>query len=172
MARKRRRSKLVPVAEVLPRVYPDPQGLVAAKVFGAFTSTMPARLVANARPVRFDRGTLYVNVATPAWANELTLLAPTMLARIRERLPTIPVQRLRFRTGPLPDVELRPPEVIEHVAPVPHARLSPELAGAVARIHDDGLRDGVLRAAATSIARAEARAAEKPKTRPRGVLET
>jgi hypothetical protein len=165
MAKRRRKSKLIRVAEVLPAVYPDPDGLRAAKVFGAFTASMPTRLVRNARPVRFDRGTLFVNAATAAWASELTMLAPTMLTKIRARLVGITVQRLRFRVGPLPDVELRPPEILQAVEPVPLATLSPALAGAAARIHDDALREGVLRAAATSIAREKKR--EVPKKVPR-----
>lgn len=167
MKRKRRKSRLIKVAEVLPAVYPDPAGLIAARVFGAFTSAMPTRLVKNARPVRFERGTLYVNASTSAWASELTMLAPAMLEKIRARLPGVGVQRLRFKVGPLPAIDLRPPEILKEVRAIPLERLSPALASAAARIHDDSLRERVLRAAATSLAR-ETKRAEPEKPVPKG----
>jgi predicted nucleic acid-binding Zn ribbon protein len=44
-------------------------------------------------------GVLWVRVSTAAWMNELSLLAPTLLARLNAVPDRPPVRQLRFRLG-------------------------------------------------------------------------
>ena len=42
---------------------------------------------------------MWVRVTTAAWMNELSLLAPTLLARLNAVAGRAPVKQLRFRLG-------------------------------------------------------------------------
>ncbi|MBI5904850.1 MAG: DUF721 domain-containing protein [Deltaproteobacteria bacterium] len=63
-------------------------------------------LSAKAAPARFRNGVLTVAVANHAWAQELQLSKPALLAKIVEATgPKSPVTDLRFVVGPLPSRE-------------------------------------------------------------------
>jgi hypothetical protein len=111
----------------------------------------------NARrswPARIGRdGTLLVHAADSVWAHQLGLLAPEILALLRERLGTAAPASLRFAPGPLPAAAEadpgRRPRPVE-----PAAKDRSEAAALTAAIADDELRELVARAAAASLARA------------------
>ncbi len=69
------------------------------------------------KPERFDKGTLWVRVATSAWAQELALHAPLIVERLRAR--RVDVDRLRFRVAPVDPLERSRPD------PIPAAVLAP-----------------------------------------------
>ena len=102
------------------------------------------RIADRARPWTLERGVLTVKVATSVWANELQLLAPELVARLKQR--GFAVDSLRFRVGQL-DQNERPPERRVFRKVPPPKPLSPELKADVAKIEDDGLR-AVVEAAA------------------------
>jgi hypothetical protein len=107
------------------------------------------RIADRARPWTLERGVLTVKVATSVWANELQLLAPELVARLKQR--GFAVESLRFRVGQL-DQNERPPErrTVRKVPPV--KPLAPELKAEVAKIEDDGLRSVIERAAQANLA--------------------
>src|SRR4029078_1347072 len=57
------------------------------------------RIADRAHPITLERGILLVKVPTSVWANELQMLAPELVARLRARGHA--VDQLRFRVGPL-----------------------------------------------------------------------
>src|SRR5437868_12971011 len=69
------------------------------------------RIARRTRPMRLERGVLTVRAATAVWAQELTFVAPTILARLAAL--GFEVESLRFRVGPIeqPPRPLRPPAV-------------------------------------------------------------
>lgn len=109
-------------------------------------------------PTRFDRGTLYVQVASAGWAQELALVEKVILERLRER--GVVVERLRFTV-----TEVARPERGGVYAPPRSAveaarekKLSAEAARALERVSDPSLRE-VIEKTARTIARREAEVA-------------
>lgn len=151
---KRKKGRLEPVGQVLEGVYPAPGQLGVAKAFAWWSRSVPARIVAHARPVRLVHGTLIVHVSSSVWANELHYLSEDLLVELRKHTPHSGVQKLRFKVGPLPDL---PKRTIKRVRSVPEpvrlAALPAELGRALGRIRDDELRRAVTEAATTSLAR-------------------
>lgn len=106
------------------------------------------RIAERARPLSLERGVLTLRVTTSVWANELSLLAPTILERLRAQ--SVPVRELRFRVGPI-EPPARPPErrttrIIPGPAPIP-----PELEALLANVDDDELRAAIADAASANL---------------------
>jgi hypothetical protein len=107
------------------------------------------RIADRAHPITLERGILLVKVTTSVWANELQMLAPELVARLRVR--GFAVDQLRFRVGPL-DLPDRPPERrITRKVPPPVA-LGPELKANIALVPDPDLRAVIERAASANLA--------------------
>ena len=107
------------------------------------------RIADRAHPISLERGILLVKVTTSVWANELSMLAPELVARLRAR--EFAVDQLRFRVGPL-DLPDRPPERRTTRKVPPPVALAPELKAPIAQIGDAELRDVISRAASANLA--------------------
>ena len=123
------------------------------------------RIADRARPMSLDRGVLTVRVATSVWANELSLLAPELIARLVAR--GFAVKELRFRVGPL-DLPPDPTQKRTYRKVPPPAKLAPEIQASLAKVADDELRATLERAAAANLAwqdyvSAEQRGARAPR---------
>ena len=70
-----------------------------ATVFGAWEKVVGADIAKHSRPVKLDDGVLTVEAESTAWATQLRLLAPTILARLRAAVGGDVVTRLRV-VGP------------------------------------------------------------------------
>ena len=107
------------------------------------------RVAARAEPAELDRGVLTIRVATSVWANELSLLSSTLLARLQEL--GAPITSLRFRVGPIQEtprpVEPRPARAVPAPAPLPTP-----LADTIAEVPDDDLRGSIALAARANLA--------------------
>lgn len=121
------------------------------------------RIADRARPWTLERGVLTVRVATSVWANELQMLAPELIVRLKQR--GFAVEQLRFRVGAL-DQNERPPERRAFRKVPPPKPLAPELRADVARVADAGLRRVIEAAASANLAWQEFVAA--PTEAPRG----
>lgn len=157
--RKGRSGKLEAIGKLIGKVYPthEPDEARALRVFAAYARAVPERILRNARPVQYQRAVLTVHTATAAWANALALESAQLIGKLRFRLPEVPLSRIVFRVGKLP-------ELIETVRPqpppprlLPLAQLPEELARELARIHHDGLRERLARAMAVSLGGSEPR---------------
>jgi predicted nucleic acid-binding Zn ribbon protein len=115
----------------------------------AWERAVGTRIAARARPLRLERGILHVIAANSAWAQELSLLAESIAARLREE--GLAVTSLRFRVGDVDAPALaRPREPPREMpAPVPLPR---ELRSLVDRIPDEELRVLIEDAASRSLA--------------------
>lgn len=105
------------------------------------------RLAQKTLPERLVDGTLTVRVPSSTWAQELSLLSHTVVARLKEA--GHPVDRLRFHVVAL-DQGKAPP-----VTRVSRAALPPQLEASLARLDDPELRAAVGAAAAYSLGRLE-----------------
>ncbi len=95
------------------------------------------------------RGELTVYVASPAWAQELSLLAPEMLSRLQER--GLAVQRLRFRLSTKQQQTRAEP--VAKKPPLPRA-LPLELDARLSKLGDEELRSAIAEAAGLAFGRA------------------
>jgi hypothetical protein len=153
----RRKGKMQAISALVTKVYPSgPPGEVqTARLLAAWGKVVSRRVLENARPVRFGHGTLTVHTANSAWANALSLEVDSILARLRGRVPGVRLDRIAFRSGPLPELpeqfrERKRPEVL------PLRRLPEELARELARVANDDLRNVLQRAVAVTLARDQA----------------
>ena len=106
------------------------------------------RIADRARPLELARGVLLVKVATSVWANELSMLAPQIIAKLS---PPYDVKSLRFRVGPL-DVIEGIQTIREYRRIPPPAPLGPDLAVSLATIEDADLRAIIEKAARQNLA--------------------
>jgi hypothetical protein len=128
------------------------QLVVSRQVWEAVAGVGFAR---RTRPLKLRRGTLYVQVGSAGWAQELALVERTILERLRAR--GIVVERLRYQVGEVesPDrggVYAPPRSEIERARAL---ELSAEAAQVVMRVRDPSLRE-VLARTARAVARRSA----------------
>jgi hypothetical protein len=93
-----------------------------------------------ATPTVFSRGTLTLACSGPA-AMELTMLAPTLIARLNAGIGRPAVERLRFVQSPAAPKPPAPPRPVENRAP-------PPVSEAIARVESPELREALARLAA------------------------
>jgi hypothetical protein len=129
-------------------------GLMADLV-AAWPGAVGETVAANAWPARLARdGTLHVAAASSTWAFELQQLEGEIAERLRAALGDTAPGRLRFATGPLPEVPRQAPETPREPPPEPspeHVREAREWAAAIG---SEELRKSVEKAARMSLARA------------------
>ena len=112
------------------------------------------RIANRSRPEFLDRQVLTVTVASPVWAQELSMLQTTIADRLREQGHA--VRHLQFRVG-----EVKPPKTRKlppRVAPEP---LPEDLKQSLDQVADEQLRGAIATAAGFSLARA--RTHDKPR---------
>lgn len=139
---------------LLERAYPKAEHWPIIRVFGLWMRALPKRVVLNARPVRIERGVLWVNVTNPVWAQELSYLEKDLLAKLQQVPGAASVKSIRFRVGPLPDV--KPLEDPTGPTAVPRARAKkrvpdPVLDAALTTVTDDSVREAIERAIESSL---------------------
>lgn len=66
------------------------------RVHAVWPTAVGASLGARAQPLRLTKGELLVGVPDAVWRQELSLLAPQVVARLNEQLGSPVVQRLRL----------------------------------------------------------------------------
>lgn len=152
-SKRRRRKNLVspePIEDLLARAGEDRFSKRRAPIPPReWRAALGPRIADRAQPMSLERGVLVVKVATSVWANELQMLAPELIARLKER--GFNVESLRFRTGSL-DVVERPPERRTARAVPPRIPLDPSLRAVVAAVPDAELRDTLEQAARANLA--------------------
>lgn len=151
MVRRRASSELQPLAATLRRdtALRAPQGTDGTPVaFRDWEAAVGTRIAARTRPIKLERGVLWVLAASSTWAQELTLLSAAILEQLRAR--GLAVRQLRFRVGQV-DPPDRPPHRFEVRKAPPSAPLPPELRAELARVEDDGLREVIARAASRNL---------------------
>ena len=118
------------------------------------------------RPLRLDRGTLTILVASSAWAQELALMEAALLDRLRRS--GLDAKKVRFKVGRVA-APTREPERQGKLKKVPpSAPLPPQVDRAVAAVDDPELRAAIQLAAQRNLAwqRAHAEINAAPPTSP------
>lgn len=145
--RNRPRHQLEPLSSLLSRPAEGARSLPIPP--HAWWQAVGPRIAERARPVRLEHGVLAVRVASAAWAQELSFLAPVIVERLVAR--GFDVKLLRFRVGaiepPLRRPEPAPPKVVP-----PPAKLPERLAKTIDSVPDADLRGAIARAAAANLA--------------------
>ncbi|MGE5272453.1 MAG: DUF721 domain-containing protein [Verrucomicrobiota bacterium] len=124
------------------------------ELLAAWPEAVGPMVAANAWPARIARdGTLHVNTSSSTWAFELGQLAPTIAARLIEKLGGSAPKTLRFAVGHLPEPsseELREARV---EVPEPTDEALQRAAALAAGIEDEELRNRVQRAVALGLSK-------------------
>jgi hypothetical protein len=115
----------------------------------AWRAAVGPRIADRTRPVALERDVLIVKVATSVWANELSMLAPELIAKLASH--GFVVKSLKFRVGPLDVMEGIPQRKTYRQVPPP-AALEPELERSLADVPDDDLRGMIEKAARANLA--------------------
>jgi predicted nucleic acid-binding Zn ribbon protein len=68
-------------------------------MFGRWESIVGPDVAQHCRPQRFDAGELVVQADSTAWATQMTLLSPTVVAKLNERLGDGTISKIVV-TGP------------------------------------------------------------------------
>ena len=138
-----------------------PAGAIG-EVVEAWPESVGPAIAANAWPARIARdGTLHVATSSSAWAFELTHLAATVSERLSERLGEAAPAALRFAPGRLPEPGAAGVETSARTVPSPSPAARAAGEEIASAIQAPGLREAVARAAAASLAAAEARPADR-----------
>lgn len=131
------------------------------------------KIARRARPTRLERGVLHIRTATSTWAQELSLLADTIVQQLRAR--GLAVKALRFHVGAVEPLKRPAWRSETRAAPEP-SPLPADVRVVLAAVPDGDLRDVIARAAAASLGYERARPAPgtaapaprgKPATSPR-----
>jgi hypothetical protein len=145
--RKRSRSEPTRLGDLVQQTAPGKAAasvVVSRQVWEAVAGVGFAR---RTHPTRFDRGTLWVDVASSGWAQELALAERVILQRLEAR--GVVVQRLRcvVREVARPDRGgiYAPPRAAVQAAR--ELELTPEVAQAIAKVKDPDLRDIIAKTA-------------------------
>jgi hypothetical protein len=121
-----------------------------AEIVDTWPEAVGREIARNAWPARLSRdGTLAVHASSAAWAFELGQLEPT----IRGLFQGVPLTRVRFVVGPLPEPEPEAREPRRGVAEPSPVELA-TAASLAAPIADESLREIVAKTAALSLASA------------------
>ena len=132
-------------------------GGAISEVVEAWPAAVGDAVAANAWPARIGRdGTLHVTTSSSAWAFELTHLEDAVRTRLAEQLGDGAPPRLRVAAGPLPERGAEPAETSERTVTIPSRQALAAAGQIAAGIGNEGLREAVARAAAASLAAAEA----------------
>jgi len=153
------------LAALVSRAYPsrEPEDIAALRAFTWWARAVPPRVTKNARPVRVHGGVLTVHAATSAWVSDLSFLQAQILESIQKFAPGARIREIRVKVGPLPPLP-PPPERRSDSTPPPaprDVRLPADIAGALAQIGDDRLRDVLADAARATLAPPVPRRARK-----------
>ena len=126
------------------------EDVLLGRLQAVWAELLPSRV--RAWPVALRGGKLEVVAATSAWAQELSLLAPRLCARLRERVPEAPISGLRVRVGDPPRLpaSVRRVPLPSSSSEFPSPPLPPELERAIDSIEDEDLRDRLRAAVAAS----------------------
>ncbi len=89
----------VPLGEVLAARLDQLAGSDVVRACRAWNDVVGEAVRAAASPTGLSHGTMTIACISSVWAQELTLMAPEILDRMRELDPTVSVDRLRFITA-------------------------------------------------------------------------
>lgn len=149
--RVRRRSKLVPLVELVKKAHPVPSEVDFARILAWWCAEMPPRIATRARPARLKHHVLWVHTVSSTWAQELSFMTEDLLSRVTEAGLGIEIRVIRFRTGRLPPAPRPRGQKLKN-RDLPLTTDLPETIGrALAAIGDDDVRRAVHQAAATAM---------------------
>lgn len=122
-----------------------------ARITAAWPAAVGPAISRQAWPLRIARdGTLHVATSSATWANELTLLADDVLARLREHVGDDVPATLRCAVGPIPEPPATAADPPQPRPDVP-ADVVATASSVASAIDDPELRELVARAARASL---------------------
>lgn len=108
-----------------------------------------AAVARRSEPIALERGELLVRVQSSAWAQELSLLSITLLARLAQA--GIAADKMRFRVGQ-PSYTTRPSVPMVARPTISGVKLDEQVAISISEVQDDDLRNAIAEAASLNLA--------------------
>ncbi|HVK64975.1 MAG TPA: DUF721 domain-containing protein [Polyangium sp.] len=171
MKRGRGRSGIEPLFAVLARergITPPSDASRSPVRARDWEAAVGSRIAARARPVKLERGVLYVRAASATWAQELSMLCEPILEQLKAR--GVAVESLRFRVGPVDPPERAKTRNDVRTAP-PAVKLPEMLAAEIEHVADEALREAIRRAAAKNLGWQRMRTSRKRTAAPEARVE-
>ncbi|MBW2146416.1 MAG: DUF721 domain-containing protein [Deltaproteobacteria bacterium] len=84
----------------------------------AWMKAVGRTIAQHAQPARITGGVLTLDVDSPVWVQELKLMAPEILSRLRRYPAGRSVDKIRFRIGTVEPIEMLSPELPERLSGV------------------------------------------------------
>ena len=85
--------------------------IAVSELFVGWSEAVGPAVADHAQPVSLREGQLVVQCDSTAWATQLGLMRPQILAHLGERFPDAPVERLRFLGPDVPSFKRGPRSV-------------------------------------------------------------
>jgi hypothetical protein len=76
-------------------------GDIMSRIWSLWPSAVGAQIAGNTRPTAYKGHTLYVNVESSPWMQELRFLKSDIIYKVNETLGTDAVRTIKFRVGPI-----------------------------------------------------------------------
>lgn len=125
----------------LERLWPPPP--LPLSIRAVWDSAVGSRISACAHPMRLSGTSLLVRVTDSAWMNELQMLTPIILRKLREETGLESIKTLRFELGALPIPSRRLARGRERVGRRPVSELPKSIAEALEKVDDPDLRETI-----------------------------
>jgi len=99
-----KKTGFVPVGTVVKRLLAGLRGPTDSqmeRIWSLWPSAVGARICVNARPTAFKGHTLYVNVGSSPWMQELRFLKADIIEKLNSALDSNLIKDIKFRLGPV-----------------------------------------------------------------------
>ena len=141
----KRQKNLLKMGDFLPKVLRDKRlavDILDYRITDVWYRSVGPQISAQTIPVKFKNHTLYVNVSTPAWMQQLHFMKQEILNKVHAEWGNDEIQNIHFAIGNIPSVSMRPEDHISDFNP----RLLKERDKRLIRENLSQIRDTELKA--------------------------
>ncbi len=142
---RKRQKNLLKMSDFLPKVLKSKRlavDILDYRITDVWYRAVGLQISAQTIPVKFKNHTLYVNVSTPAWMQQLHFMKQEILDKVRAEWGNDEIRNIHFAIGNIPSIPMRPENHISDFNP----RLLKERDKRLIRENLSQIRDTELKA--------------------------
>ncbi|MBW2674246.1 MAG: DUF721 domain-containing protein [Deltaproteobacteria bacterium] len=109
---RKRKTKLLKMGDFLPRVLKKKNillDMLDQNILGAWRKAVGPQILAQTAPFKFKNDTLFVNVSTPAWMQQLRFMKQEIMDKVNSEGIQKEIKNIHFMIGDIPSAPA-PPE--------------------------------------------------------------
>jgi len=117
---RKRQKNLLKMGDFLPKLLKSKKlavDILDYRITDVWYRAVGPQISAQTIPVKFKNHTLYVNVSTPAWMQQLHFMKQEILNKVHAEWGNDEIQNIHFTIGNIPSVPLRPENHISDFNP-------------------------------------------------------